>query len=203
MAIDANSKTPYTAKEIYDLDKRFESMFIFRKVFTELNMISNSDVRWEIKIHIMTLLEHLVNQFEDEDKRANANSERHFAWAFLPIASGWRRLHNEDFHHSDEGDYTLVNPSSNPLGSMMYDYGQMNFGLLDIISHGPYGMKYRNNYHRHLTKMVEHMGSQIYHKVNTSTEMKIFWNTANAGLGDKHREEPLIHILEALFRGVK
>ena len=89
MAIDANSKTSYTEKEIYDLDKRFESMFIFRKVFSELNMISNSDVRWEIKIHIMTLLEHLVKtRTKEPTLTRTVTSLGHFC-LLLRDGEGW------------------------------------------------------------------------------------------------------------------
>ena len=49
-------------------------MFAFPKVFSELNNLSNSKVSFEIKMHIMTLLEEIVEQFETEDKRHRSQS---------------------------------------------------------------------------------------------------------------------------------
>ena len=68
MAIDHESRTPYSGNEIKELDMKFHSMFAFPKVFSELHNLSNSKVNFEIKMHIMTLLEEIVIQFENEDK---------------------------------------------------------------------------------------------------------------------------------------
>ena len=103
MAIDHESRTPYSESKLKKLDMKFHSMFAFPKVFSELNNLSNSKVSFEIKMHIMTLLEEIVEQFETEDKRASQEANRHFAWAFLPIATGWRRLEGSDFMKTKDG----------------------------------------------------------------------------------------------------
>ena len=203
MAIDHESRTPYSESKLKKLDMKFHSMFAFPKVFSELNNLSNSKVSFEIKMHIMTLLEEIVIQFETEDKRASQEANRHFAWAFLPIATGWRRLEGSDFMKTKDGTLQLLSTFTNRLGNMMYDFGAMNFSLLTTISRSPYGKEYQNRYHRNLMTMIDHMGAQIPQKVSTCAKTKIFWKTENMGLGNANAEEPLIHILEALFRGVR
>ena len=203
MAIDHESLTPYSESNIKDLDRKFHSMFSFSKVFSELNKLSNSKVSFEIKMHIMTLLEEIVIQFENEDKRASQEANRHFAWAFLPIATGWRRLEERNFEKTEDGTLLIQSNFSNRLGSMMYRFGAMNFSLLTLISRSPYGEQYQNRYHRNLMTMVDHMGAQIPQKVNTCAKTKIFWKTENMGLGNSNAEEPLIHIFEAVFRGIR
>tara|TARA_B100000902_G_scaffold324153_1_gene318225 strand:+ start:7080 stop:7697 length:618 start_codon:yes stop_codon:yes gene_type:complete len=203
MAIDHESQMPWRDSDIKELDKKFHTMFAFPKVFSELNQLSNSKVKFEIKLHIMRLLQEIVIQFENEDKRASQEANRHFAWAFLPIATGWRRLAESDFKKEDDGNLQILSNNTHHLGTMMYQFGAMNFSLLTLISRSPYGKEYQNRYHRNLMTMIDHMGAQIPQKVNTCAKTKIFWKTENMGLGNQNAEEPLIHILEALFRGIR
>ena len=200
MVINHESQKPFTESKIKHLDKLFSAYFGFPNVFTELNDIPNSKVNFEIKMHIMTLLSEIVFQFQDEDNRAKYNTDRNFAWAFLPIASGWRRLSADDFETTEEGKI-LPSVSANRLGSLMYNFGAMNFSLLNIISRSPYGKQYQNRYHRNLMMMTDSMGSQIRDKVSDA-KSKIFWKTENMGLGGWDSEETLIHIIEALYKGV-
>ena len=200
MAIDHESQKPYPENKIKHLDKLFLAYFGFSNVFTELHNLPNSKVKFEIKMHIMKLLSEIVFQFQDEDRRASQNNNRNFAWAYLPIANGWRRLNENDFEKTEEGKI-LPNDSANRLGSLMYNFGAINFSLLNIISRSPYGIKYQNRYHRNLMMMTDSMGSQIRDKVSDA-KSKIFWKTENMGFGNEDGEEPLIHIIRALYRGV-